>query len=162
MWMMIPHCRRMTSLPAAGAVSYPAGLRHCGDPSTGGNFSRRPTGQPRAVRQSCFLAFQQPLEPLRLVEEFQPQLPPTTLSCCGILVSPIRNTPANYKHKHSSIVRILNTYPELPFILIGDSGEKDAYLLYRGSGVSGAHCCLLYIRVMCALVLPRSPHCPVH
>ena len=29
-------------------------------------------------------------------------------------------------HKHSEITRILDTYPDLNFILIGDSGEKDA------------------------------------
>ncbi len=29
-------------------------------------------------------------------------------------------------HKYSSIRRILDTYPDLPFLLIGDSGEKDA------------------------------------
>ncbi len=29
-------------------------------------------------------------------------------------------------HKYESIAKILKTYPELPFILFGDSGEKDA------------------------------------
>lgn len=31
-------------------------------------------------------------------------------------------------HKHSSIIRILETYPHLPFVLIGDSGENDPYI----------------------------------
>jgi phosphatidate phosphatase APP1 len=31
-------------------------------------------------------------------------------------------------HKHGSILRILDTYPHLPFVLIGDSGEKDPYI----------------------------------
>ena len=40
---------------------------------------------------------------------------------------PYEDRPSNYKgHKHTSIDRILQTYPDLPFILIGDSGEKDA------------------------------------
>ncbi|MCB0589187.1 MAG: DUF2183 domain-containing protein [Phaeodactylibacter sp.] len=44
---------------------------------------------------------------------------------------PYQEQPSTYKgHKHSSIVRILKTYPELPFILIGDSGEKDAYIYW--------------------------------
>lgn len=30
------------------------------------------------------------------------------------------------KHKYNETVKILETYPHLPFILIGDSGEKDA------------------------------------
>ena len=29
-------------------------------------------------------------------------------------------------HKHGNITKILNTYPHLPFVLIGDSGERDA------------------------------------
>ena len=34
--------------------------------------------------------------------------------------------PKDYRgHKYTQIERILNTYPDLPFVLIGDSGEKD-------------------------------------
>lgn len=34
--------------------------------------------------------------------------------------------PSNYRgHKHEQIIRILKLYPQLPFVLIGDSGEKD-------------------------------------
>lgn len=33
-------------------------------------------------------------------------------------------------HKYRSIVKLMETYPNLPFVLIGDSGEKDA-LIYR-------------------------------
>jgi len=33
-------------------------------------------------------------------------------------------------HKYRSIVKLMETYPYLPFVLIGDSGEKDA-LIYR-------------------------------
>lgn len=42
---------------------------------------------------------------------------------------PKKDMPAPiYGHKHQEIVHILNMYPNLPFILIGDSGEKDADL----------------------------------
>ena len=37
------------------------------------------------------------------------------------------NRPKGYKgHKYVTIRHILKTYPDLPFVLIGDSGEKDA------------------------------------
>lgn len=39
---------------------------------------------------------------------------------------PYKDLPYNYLgHKHEQIIRILQLYPDLPFILIGDSGEKD-------------------------------------
>ena len=39
---------------------------------------------------------------------------------------PYEDRPDNYRgHKHEQILRILNLYPDLPFLLIGDSGEKD-------------------------------------
>ncbi len=39
---------------------------------------------------------------------------------------PYKKRPKDYKgHKHENIERILQTYPEMTFILIGDSGEKD-------------------------------------
>lgn len=37
-----------------------------------------------------------------------------------------RQKKGSVPHKHSSIVQILETYPDLSFLLIGDSGEKDA------------------------------------
>ena len=40
---------------------------------------------------------------------------------------PYEEVPKTYKnHKHHHIVSILNLYPHLSFVLIGDSGEKDA------------------------------------
>ncbi|MEN0002506.1 MAG: phosphatase domain-containing protein [Bacteroidota bacterium] len=40
---------------------------------------------------------------------------------------PAHKVPAHYQgHKKESIINILNTYPKLPFVLIGDSGERDA------------------------------------
>ena len=40
---------------------------------------------------------------------------------------PYEDRPANYRgHKHEQILRILELYPNLPFVLIGDSGEKDS------------------------------------
>ena len=45
---------------------------------------------------------------------------------------PYRSLPRDYKgHKHEHITRILNTYPDLGFILIGDSGEKDTDLYLK-------------------------------
>jgi phosphatidate phosphatase APP1 len=39
---------------------------------------------------------------------------------------PYQDLPADYRgHKYEQIARILRTYPELPFILVGDSAEKD-------------------------------------
>ena len=37
-----------------------------------------------------------------------------------------RTKKGSVPHKHHEIVQILKTYPDLPFLLIGDSGEKDA------------------------------------
>lgn len=40
---------------------------------------------------------------------------------------PSQERPVRYRgHKHEQIVRLLNLYPGLPFVLIGDSGERDA------------------------------------
>ncbi len=42
---------------------------------------------------------------------------------------PYKERPEDYRgHKHESIIRILKTYPSLPFVLIGDSGENDPYI----------------------------------
>ena len=42
---------------------------------------------------------------------------------------PYQEFPEGYLgHKHSSILRIIDAYPELDFVLIGDSGEKDPYI----------------------------------
>ncbi len=37
----------------------------------------------------------------------------------------------NDNHKINTIINLLNTYPEIPFILIGDSGEKDPEYYYK-------------------------------
>lgn len=51
---------------------------------------------------------------------------PVLLRDIGI---PYRLHPLGYEgHKVSSISRILQTFPDIPFILIGDSGERDAYI----------------------------------
>jgi len=40
---------------------------------------------------------------------------------------PYKDNSAGYLgHKHEQIIRILELYPKLPFVLIGDSGERDA------------------------------------
>ena len=43
--------------------------------------------------------------------------------CCGTTASTCSALPVS--HKESSISRILSTYPNLKFVLIGDSGEED-------------------------------------
>jgi len=49
---------------------------------------------------------------------------PLLLRDIGIPRSP---RPNGYRgHKHEEVVKIVKTYPKLPFILIGDSGERDA------------------------------------
>lgn len=51
---------------------------------------------------------------------------PVLLRDIGI---PYRLHPLGYRgHKTNSIIRILKTFPDMPFILVGDSGEKDAYI----------------------------------
>ncbi|MCB9286743.1 MAG: DUF2183 domain-containing protein [Lewinellaceae bacterium] len=60
---------------------------------------------------------------------------------------PYQEHPKKYKgHKHSSIVRILETYPELPFVLIGDSGEKDAYVYWAVAQEFPGRIAATYIR----------------
>jgi phosphatidate phosphatase APP1 len=39
--------------------------------------------------------------------------------------------PNLFRHKVGTIERILNTYPNLPFVLIGDSGEKDPLIYHE-------------------------------
>jgi phosphatidate phosphatase APP1 len=46
---------------------------------------------------------------------------PVLLRDWGIGVNPARNAP----HKLEAIAQVLDTYPQLPFILIGDSGQED-------------------------------------
>jgi len=44
---------------------------------------------------------------------------------------PHQMPPKGYKgHKHSNIEKIMQTYPDLSFVLIGDSGEKDAQIYH--------------------------------
>jgi len=53
----------------------------------------------------------------------------------------------DYKgHKHSSILRILETYPQLPFVLIGDSGEKDPYIYEAIARECPGRIAAIYIR----------------
>lgn len=49
-------------------------------------------------------------------------------------------------HKHESILQILNTYPDLPFILIGDSGEKDPYIYQAVATAYPGRIAAIYIR----------------
>jgi len=49
-------------------------------------------------------------------------------------------------HKHSSIVRILDTYPHLPFVLIGDSGENDPYIYEAIARAHPGRIAAIYIR----------------
>jgi phosphatidate phosphatase APP1 len=49
-------------------------------------------------------------------------------------------------HKHSSILQILETFPTLPFILIGDSGEKDPYIYQAVAESHPDRIAAIYIR----------------
>lgn len=51
-----------------------------------------------------------------------------------------------HSHKADSILRILETYPKLPFVLIGDSGEKDPYLYYEISTQLPGRILAIFIR----------------
>lgn len=57
-----------------------------------------------------------------------------------------KNPAAYQQHKHRSIVKILQTYPQLPFILIGDSGEKDTDLYLHIARLFPKRIIAIYIR----------------
>lgn len=60
---------------------------------------------------------------------------------------PAEVPPKDYKgHKHTHIEKILNTYPELPFILIGDSGENDTKLYLQVAQDYPGRIASIYIR----------------
>ncbi len=60
---------------------------------------------------------------------------------------PYQDHPEGYLgHKHSSILRIIDTYPDLPFVLIGDSGEKDPYIYEAVAKARPGRIRAIYIR----------------
>lgn len=60
---------------------------------------------------------------------------------------PHQDHPEGYLgHKHSSILRIMDTYPDLPFLLIGDSGEKDPYIYEAVAKARPGRVQAIYIR----------------
>ena len=50
------------------------------------------------------------------------------------------------QHKEETIARLMAAYPDLPFILIGDSGEKDPEIYQRVSRKYGDRLLAIYIR----------------
>ncbi len=52
------------------------------------------------------------------------------------------------KHKYNETVKILETYPHLPFILIGDSGEKDADMYLEVAKNYPGRILCIYIRTV--------------
>ncbi len=69
---------------------------------------------------------------------------PVLLRDLGI---PYKLHPLGYKgHKANSIVRILQTYPKLSFILVGDSGEKDTYIYHETALAFPGRIKAIYIR----------------
>jgi phosphatidate phosphatase APP1 len=83
-----------------------------------------------------------------MIEDFMDlnQLPkgPILLRDFGI---PYERRPVDYRgHKHSSIIKILDTYPEMPFILIGDSGENDADIYLAIAAEYPGRILAIYIR----------------
>ena len=60
---------------------------------------------------------------------------------------PYQDHPEGYLgHKHSSILRIIDTYPNLPFVLIGDSGEQDPYIYEAVAKARPGRIRAIYIR----------------
>ena len=69
---------------------------------------------------------------------------PVLLRDIGI---PYRLHPLGYQgHKAGSITRILQTFPDIPFILVGDSGEKDAYIYHEIAHDYPERIAVIYIR----------------
>lgn len=90
-------------------------------------------GKEGANRNPVFYVSKSPWNLYDFLEDFIElnELPrgPLLLRDIGIFPShfPFEFLDKQYRgHKISSVARILRMYPELPFILIGDSGEKDA------------------------------------
>lgn len=54
--------------------------------------------------------------------------------------------PKHEDHKAARIAEILETYPELPFVLIGDSGEKDAPIYVKAAETHPGRVRMIYIR----------------
>lgn len=105
-------------------------------------------GRQEAAGNPVFYVSNSPWNLYDLLEEFLGLngLPdgPILLRDFGV---PYQDRPRNYKgHKHHSIVRILKTYPELPFVLIGDSGEKDAYIYWAVAQEFPGRIAATYIR----------------
>ena len=105
-------------------------------------------GHQEAAGNPVFYVSNSPWNLYDLLEEFLSLngLPngPVLLRDFGI---PYQKQPRNYKgHKHSSIERILKTYPNLPFVLIGDSGEKDAYIYWAVAQEFPGRIAATYIR----------------
>jgi phosphatidate phosphatase APP1 len=60
---------------------------------------------------------------------------------------PYQKRPEGYRgHKHSSIAHILRTFPEMRFVLIGDSGEKDPYIYRSIAELFPGRVAAIYIR----------------
>ena len=105
-------------------------------------------GQQEDPANPVFYVSNSPWNLYDLLEEFLSLngLPngPVLLRDFGI---PYQKQPRNHKgHKHSSIERILKTYPNLPFVLIGDSGEKDAYIYWAVAQEFPGRIAATYIR----------------
>ncbi|NUO01301.1 MAG: DUF2183 domain-containing protein [Saprospiraceae bacterium] len=60
---------------------------------------------------------------------------------------PYQSNPVGYKgHKYEHAARIMQTYPHLPFVLIGDSGENDADIYLELSRAFPGQVRAIYIR----------------
>lgn len=60
---------------------------------------------------------------------------------------PYQSSPEGYKgHKYEHAARILRTYPHLPFVMIGDSGENDADIYLELSRAFPGQVRAIYIR----------------
>ena len=78
--------------------------------------------------QPDLLRLEQPVEPLRaaagVLSASRIPIGPLILRDWGLTAEGLLPT-RHHEHKLAAIAHILETYPDLPFILIGDSGQAD-------------------------------------
>ncbi len=55
-------------------------------------------------------------------------------------------TSGHGKHKLEQIAKIMSTYPELPFVLVGDSGQKDPEIYQQAAALYPSRVKAIYIR----------------
>lgn len=114
----------------------------------GAFFRSLQQGMAAQPRNPAFYVSNSPWNLYDLLEEFLAlnDLPigPILLRDFGL---PYQEHPEGYLgHKHSSILRIIDAYSNLPFVLIGDSGENDPYIYEAVAKARPGRVRAIYIR----------------